>query len=124
MEKSTLLVSRLGRWRIMTESPVPLTALSETQRAQAYTRLRIIRPAVENGVSQAQIARTHNVPASTVQRWVKRYREKGIAGLADAGRSDKGTSRRLPPDGIALLKELALQTPLRPVAEIHRQVTA
>src|ERR1700730_12639831 len=108
----------------MTEPSVPLTDLSEAQRAQAYSRLRIIRPAVENGVSQAQIARTHNIPASTVQRWVKRYREQGIGGLADAGRSDKGTSRRLPPDSIALVKELALQTPLRPVAEIHRQVIA
>ena len=108
----------------MTEPAVPLTDLSEAQRAQAYARLRIIRPAVEDGISQAQIARTHNVPASTVQRWVKRYREQGIAGLADAGRSDKGTSRRLHPGGIALVKELALQTPLYPVAEIHRQVTA
>lgn len=108
----------------MTEPSVPLADLSEAQRVQAYSRLRIIRPAVENGISQAQIARTHNIPASTIQRWVKRYNEKGIAGLADAGRSDKGTSRRLPPDSIALVKELALQTPLRPVAEIHRQVIA
>lgn len=108
----------------MTETPVSPTDLSEVQRAQAYSRLKIIRSAVEDGVSQAQIARIHNVPASTIQRWVKRYCEQGIAGLADAGRSDKGTSRRLPPDSIALVKELALQSPPRPVAEIHRQVIA
>src|SRR5438270_8845679 len=121
MRKNTLLVSCLERWRIMSEPPV--TDLSEAQRVQAYTRFRIIRPALEDGVTQAQVARTHNVPASTVQRWVERYREKGIPGLADAGRSDKGTSRRLPPDAITLVKKLALQTPVRPVAEIHRQVT-
>src|SRR5215471_1354965 len=123
MRKSRLLVSCLGRWRIMTESPVSLRDLSEAQRAQAYSRFRIIRPVLEDGVSQAQVAHTHDVPASTVQRWVQRYREQGIAGLADAGRSDKGTSRRLSPDTIALVKGMALQTPLRPIVAIHRQVT-
>lgn len=107
----------------MAEPSVSLTDLSEGQRVQAYTRFKIIRPVVEDGVSQAQIARTHDVPVSTIQRWVKRYREKGIVGLADAGRSDKGTSRRLSPDAVALVKKLALQTPLLPVATIHRQVT-
>lgn len=58
-----------------------------------------------------------------MQRWVKRYREKGLVGLADAKtRSDKGKSRRLPPDAIALVEGLALQTPPRSMAAIHRQV--
>src|SRR5215469_18354087 len=114
MRKSTLLVSCLGRWRIMTEPSVSLTDLSEAQRAQAYGRFRIIRPVLEEGLSQAEVAITRNVPASTVQRWVMRYREMGIAGLVDARRSDKGTSRRLSPDIIALVQGLAMQTPLRP----------
>ena len=59
----------------MAEPPVPLTALSEDQRAQAHSRFTIIRPALEDGVTQAQVARTHNVSKSTIQRWVKRYRE-------------------------------------------------
>ncbi len=54
----------------MAESVVLLTALSEDQRAQAQTRYVIIRPALEDGVSQSQVARTHNLPRSTVQRWV------------------------------------------------------
>ena len=109
----------------MTEPPVLLTALSEAQREQAHTRFTIIRPALEDGVTQAQVARTHNIPPSTVQRWVKRYREKGLAGLADAAvRSDKGKSRRLPPDAITLIEGLALQAPPRSAASIHRQVTA
>jgi len=104
---------------------VPLTALSEDQRAQAHTRFTIIRPALEDGITQAQVARTHNIPVSTVRRWVKRYREKGLAGLADTkGRSDKGKSRRLPPDAITLIEGLALQKPPRSMAAIHRQVTA
>ena len=57
----------------MTEPPVPLTALSEDQRAQAHSRFPIIRPALEDSVTQAQVAHTHNITASTIQRWVKRY---------------------------------------------------
>ena len=77
----------------MVEPPVPLTAFSEDQRAQAHTRFTIIRPALEDGITQAQVARTHNISKSTIQRWVKRYRENGLAGLADAKvRSDKGKS--------------------------------
>ena len=64
----------------MTEPPVPLTALSEDQRAQAHSRFTIIRPALEDGVTQAQVARTHTITASTIGRWVKRSREKGLAG--------------------------------------------
>ena len=105
----------------MVKPPVPLTALSEDQRAQAYTRLTIIRPALEDGVTQAQIARTHYISKSTIARWVKRYREQGLTGLADAkARSDKGTSRRLPAEAVTLIEGLALQTPPRSVAAIHR----
>src|SRR2546430_5070284 len=86
-----------GRALIMVEPPVPLTALSGDQRAQAHTRFTIIRPALEDGVTQAQVARTHDISKSTIQRWVKRYRKNGLAGLADAQvRSDKGKSLRLP----------------------------
>jgi putative transposase len=107
----------------MVEPPVPLTALSEGQRAQAYTRFTIIRPALEDGVTQAQVARTHDISKSTIQRWVKRYREHGLAGLADAQvRSDKGKSRRLPAEAVTLIEGLALQTPPRSIAAIHRQV--
>lgn len=109
----------------MTKQPIlPLTALSEEQRAQAQSRFAMIRPALEDGVTQAQIARTHEIPASTIQRWVKRYRESGLAGLADlAGRSDKGKSRRLPAEAITLIEGLALQTPRRTMSAIHRQVS-
>jgi putative transposase len=106
----------------MLKPPLPLTALSEAQRAQAQKRFEIIRPALEEGVTQAQVARAHQIPASTVQSWIKRYQEKGFAGLANATRSDKGKSRRLPTDAVGLIEGLALQTPPRSMASIHRQV--
>src|SRR5437763_13182573 len=109
----------------MVKPLVPLTALSEDQRAQAHTRFTIIRPALEDGVTQAQVARTHNISKSTIGRWVKRYREHGLAGLVDAkARSDKGTSLRLPADAVTLIEGLALQTPPRSISAIHRQVCA
>jgi putative transposase len=78
---------------------------------------------VEKEISQAQVARTHHLAPSTVQLWVKQYREKGLAGLArPAKRSDKGKSRRLPEQAITLVEGLALQTPPRSAAAIHRQV--
>src|SRR5260370_17489214 len=107
----------------MTQTALPLTALSEAQRAQALERLEIIRPALEKHVSQAQVARTHHLPPSTVQLWIKRYREKGLAGLANAARSDKGKSRSLPEQAITLVEGLALQTPPRSAASIHPHVS-
>lgn len=65
----------------MVKAPVSLTSLSEEQRAEAYARFELLRPTLEKGVSQAQVARTHQLSKSAVQRWVKRYREQGLAGL-------------------------------------------
>jgi putative transposase len=105
----------------MAESSFPLTALSEPQRTQALERFAIIRPALEEGVTQAQVARPHQMAPSTVQRWIKRYREKGLAGLANkVARSDKGKSRSLPTEAIQLIEGLALQTPPRSAASIVR----
>ncbi len=106
----------------MAEQVIPLTTLSEAQRRQALERFAVLRPALEEGVSQTQIARDHQMALSTVQRWIKSYREKGLAGLAKAPRSDKGKSRSLPEQAITLVEGLALQTPPRSAAAIHRQV--
>jgi len=47
-----------------------------------------------------------------------------LADLADArARSDKGKSRRLPAEAVTLIEGLALQTPPRSMATIHRLVS-
>jgi hypothetical protein len=82
----------------MTELPVPLTALSEDQRAQAHSRFPIIRPALEDGVTQAkgEHVPTLSLPAPS---------SGGSSGIVKGAwldeavarvRSDKGKSRRLP----------------------------
>jgi transposase-like protein len=104
----------------MVEPSIPLTALS-----QAYTRFTLIRPALEEGVSQAEVACTHHISKSTIGRRVKRYREIGLAGLADVHmRSEKGKAHRWSAGAITLIEGLALQTPPRTIAAIHRQVCA
>jgi len=107
----------------MTEQLPQLSALSEAQRAQALERFVILRPALEQGVPQTQIARTHHLPLSTVQRWIKRYREGGLPGLVRKQRSDRGKLRGRPTELVQLIEKLALQTPPRSVAAIHRRVT-
>ncbi len=103
----------------MAEPFFPLTALSEAQRAQALERFTIIRPALEEGVSRAQVARTSKKAESTIRLWIKRYREKGLSGLANnVTRSDKGKSCKLPETAIQLIEGLALQTPPRSMAAI------
>jgi putative transposase len=106
------------------QASLSLTSLSEAQRTQALERFALLRPALEGQISQTQLAREQHLSLSTIQRWIKQYREKGLAGLANARRSDKGKSRRLPADAITLIEGLALQTPPRSMAAIHRQVSA
>src|SRR6202049_4874798 len=106
------------------QASLPLTSLSEAQRTQALERFALLRPALEGQISQTQLARDQHLSLSTIQRWIKQYREKGLAWLANARRSDKGKSRRLPAEAITLIEGLALQTPPRSMAAIHRQVSA
>jgi hypothetical protein len=108
----------------MREASLPLTALSESQRAQNLECFTIISPALEKEVSQVLVARTHHLPPSTVQLWIARNREKRLAGLANATCSDKRRSRSLPEQAIKLIEGLALQTPQRSAAAIHRQMAA
>ncbi|OLD84514.1 MAG: hypothetical protein AUF64_01415 [Chloroflexi bacterium 13_1_20CM_54_36] len=61
------------------EASFPLTSLSEAQRTQALERFARLRPALEGQMSQTQLAREQQIPLSTIQRWIKQHREKGLA---------------------------------------------
>src|SRR4051812_17991653 len=106
----------------MTTKTSPLTSLSEAQRTRALEGFALLRPPLEGQISQTQLAREQQIPISTIQRWIKQYREKGLAALANISRSDKGKRRRLSAEAITLIEGLALQTPPRSVTSIHRHV--
>ncbi len=61
--------------------------------AQAALRNRAVQ-AVVDGMSQAEAARVFGVHPNAVNRWVKRYREGGWAGLAERRRAAALASRR------------------------------
>jgi putative transposase len=104
--------------------PTQLTILSAAQKEQAYECYLLLRPCLEEGVPQTEVARQHQFSPATIQRRVKRYREMGLAGLVRLPRSDQGDRRLLPQECIELIEGLALQKPPRSIANIHRRITA
>ncbi len=98
-----------------------MSALSDDARQQALQRFEALRPHLEDGVPLTTIARHLDLTDRTLQRWVRRYRERGLAGLARPPRADAG-HRRLPADLARLIEGLALRRPPPPVATIHRTV--
>ncbi|WP_419178315.1 helix-turn-helix domain-containing protein [Ciceribacter selenitireducens] len=86
-------------------------------------RFAVLRPHLEEGVSLVAAARAADVPIRTTQRWLSRYRLKGLDGLKIRKRSDYGT-RRLPEPLIALIEGLALRKPRLSCAAICRRTKA
>ena len=101
----------------------PLTGLSEARRAEALRRFAVLRPHLEEDVPLARVARAQGIPLRTAQRWLRAYRQHGLAGLARTPRADRGR-RRLAPQLRQLIEGLALCTPPPTAAAVHRQVTA
>jgi putative transposase len=108
---------------VMQEVVSTLTEMTETQRKQALERFELIRPYFEEGVSQVELARVHQIPLKTLERWVGRYRADGLRGLGRRSRSDQGMRRGLSKEQILLIEGLALQPPRRSMATIHRLVS-
>jgi len=106
----------------VTERPT-LVQLSDEDRAVALQRFALLRPALEDGIPLAHLARSSGIPLRTAQRWVAQYRQLGLAGIARTHRRDRGT-HRFPTELLQLVEGLALRRPPPSVATVHRQVTA
>ena len=103
-------------------APPALTALNEADRAEAHRRWLILRAHLQDGVALSQVAAETGIRHRTLQRWLARYRNTGLAGLARTPRADQGRSRF--PEPVRLLTEgLALRKPAASAAHVHRQVT-
>src|SRR3954447_24938272 len=98
----------------------PLNGLSEAERALAFERFELLRPALEERVPLARVARDRGIAFRTAQRWVSQYRRDGLAGLVRKGRSDRG-KRHLSDTLRRAIEGLALKTPPLSAASIHRQ---
>jgi transposase-like protein len=97
-----------------------LSALSDAERSHALARFHIIRPFLEEGVSLSRIAREEGILLRTAQRWVRRYRTAGLAGLARKARNDKDRPR-ISPSLQEVIEGLALQKPRPSIATVHRK---
>jgi putative transposase len=98
----------------------PLHALPEAERALAFERFELLRPALDEGVPLARVARDRGIALRTAQRWARQYRCDGLAGLVRKGRSDRG-KRHLSDTLRQAIEGLALKKPPLSAAAIHRQ---
>ncbi len=96
---------------------------SETARTQALDRFQLLQPHLEDGVALSALARHHEVPLRTLQHWLQRYRQLGLAGLCRR-RPPRPShpARRIAPQLVELIEGLALRTPPPSAAAVHRQV--
>ena len=67
-----------------------------------------------------RLARERQIVLRTARRWVERYRENGLAGLARKERNDKD-ERKLLPELHEIIEGLALSRPKLSVPAVHRK---
>jgi putative transposase len=99
-----------------------LASLDQSARENALERFRIIQPCLEQDRSLSVIAKEAGLPYRTVHRWISRYRQFGLAGLARKPREDRGKRRALSAQLLEITEALALESPPMPIAAIHRRV--
>jgi putative transposase len=100
-----------------------LDGFSDTERARALERFRILQPYLEEDVPLVQIVKEHGLALRTVRRWVRQYRQNGLSGLCRKAHSGKGKSR-MSTELRQAIEGLALKKPALSVATIYRQTTA
>ena len=66
-------------------------------RLTPVTRLELVRE-VEAGYTQAEVARRFRVSRATVGKWLRRFREEGVAGLEDRASAPRSNPRRTAPE--------------------------
>lgn len=81
---------------------------SRIEEARLVERATIVRLASE-GKTVPQIAAAVSIDEKTVRKWLKRFAEQGLAGLADAPRS--GAPSRYTPEVKAEIVATALRRP-------------
>lgn len=97
--------------------------LNEQTRQLALERFGLLRPHLEDGISLAKVADRHHLSLRMLERWVRRYRQRGLAGLVRAPYANRGR-RQLPRELQHLIEGLALRRPPMSTAAVHREVSA
>ena len=69
-------------------------------------RLRAVLEVLESGSTVSDVARRYGVGRQTVHRWLRRYAEHGVNGLADQGKHPDTCPHQMPPKIEARILEL------------------
>jgi transposase len=92
----------------------------DTSREVALKRFACITPLLEEGLSAAELAqrrcallKREELSERTLRRWVASYREKGFDGLLRLERKDKGQSKSIPKEALALAEQYRRELPRR-----------
>ena len=96
-------------------------SLPAERRSKAMARFAVLRPHLEDDVPLSRAAEAAGVPVRTARRWLVRFRQEGMAGLARAERDDRG-GPRLPDELVRMIKGMALARPPPSAAAIHRRL--
>jgi len=92
------------------------------QVSTALEKYNIIRPYLEKESSLVSIAQHYDIGLRSLKRWVKSYREQGLAGLERKPYSGKGKRRIINEVLEKTVEALVLQKPPITYAAIHRKV--
>jgi len=95
------------------DKSLALAELTDAQREQAMARFRTLRAHLEQEVPLPRAAAAAGVGLRTAERWLARYRDAGLVGLARQGRHDRG-HRKVPAEVVELIQGLFLRKPVRP----------
>lgn len=70
-----------------------LSQLSEEEKNNAFHKYKIIEPYITKSSTLKSVAAMSGISLRTLNIWIKKYRNSGVAGLARKTRNDKGTTR-------------------------------
>lgn len=96
-----------------------LNQFSDAQRQQVLRRWQVLAPHLQDDVPLTRAAADSGVALRTARRWLHRYQESGLAGLARTPRPVSG--RRTDPRLVAVIEEMALRKPRSSLASITRR---
>ena len=85
-------------------------------------KLEIIIPFLENKKTLKDISKEKKISYTTLKRWVKKYKEKGLEGLKTKERSDKKSFRKANENLILQIKEFYLKNKDKPILPLYKDL--
>ncbi|MCK5780218.1 MAG: Mu transposase C-terminal domain-containing protein [Psychrilyobacter sp.] len=81
----------------------------------------IIEPFLKKEKKLKVLSEEHNIPYSTLKRWIKSYKEKGKEGLKKKVRADKDTFKKVDNKTMDYIKNEYSKTPYMNVTELYKR---